>query len=483
MNRATIPPEEVKVLDVNSSYLGVKSLTLMENAGAAVAKHVIDNHGPDKRVAVICGKGNNGGDGLVAARHLSQRMPVTVFLVEREDAIGSRITLVNLDRVRPIAHPASAFDPRQHDVVVDAMLGIGARGKPREPYASMIRKLNRSRRPVVSVDVPSGWPSDLAVKPESTVTFHAPKTGMTRKKVGRIVVVDIGIPPDAERFCGPGDFTLLPLRRRNAHKGEGGRVLVIGGGPYAGAPAFTGMAAMRSGVDLAFVATPEPAAIPVAVYSPNIIVRPLAGDILCDRHVAELHAFAKGMDVVAIGPGLGRAPETLSAVQKFVSKCPKPLVIDADAIAAVGARPQVLRGRKGVITPHLEEFRRLTGKAITTEDLDKRADRVEEAASRLKMTVLLKGAVDIISDGSTVKFNRTGNTALTVGGTGDVLTGIVAGMIAQGANPFAAARIGAFSMGLAGDLAFSEKDFGMLATDVIEKVPIVLRRFSASADI
>ncbi len=483
MNRATISPEEAKVIDVNSSYLGVKTITLMENAGAAVAKHVLENYDHKKRVAVICGKGNNGGDGFVAARYLGQRMAVAVFLAEREEAIESRIALVNLDKVRSVAHNASAFDSRQHDLVVDAMLGIGTRGRPREPYASMIRKLNRSRRPVVSVDVPSGWPSDLAVKPESTITFHAQKTGMTMKRSGRIVVADIGIPPDAATYCGPGDFTLLPQRRRNAHKGEAGRVLVIGGGPYTGAPAFTGMAAMRSGVDLAFVATPEPAAIPVAVYSPNIIVKPLKGDILCDGHVNELLAFAKGVDVVAIGPGLGRAPETLSAVQKFVSKCTRPLVIDADAIAAVGAKPHVLKGRKGVITPHLDEFRRLTGKTLTTEDLDRRGDRVEEAAAKLKMTILLKGAVDVISDGSAVKLNRTGNTALTVGGTGDVLTGIVAGMIAQGAAPFAAARIGAFCMGLAGDLAFSEKDFGMLATDVIEKVPIVLRRFSVSADI
>ena len=475
--RSAIPPEEVKVLDLNARHLGVRTIELMENAGAAVAKHVLDAYPAADSVGVLCGRGNNGGDGFVAARYLSNSRHVTVFTLEEPSESMSDLTMENFSKVRGLSRSVVAFSAKEHDVVVDAMLGIGLRGKPREPYAKTIRNLNRSRKRVVSVDVPSGWPSDLSVKADATVTFHAPKKGMNRKNSGRIVVADIGIPDEAEKYCGPGDFSLLPARKPNARKGDAGRVLVIGGGPYTGAPAFTGMAAMRAGADLAFVATPEPAALPVAVYSPSLIVRSLEGERLSEDHITELLAFSRSADVVAIGPGLGSAPETIRGVQRFIQRCMKPMVIDADAIHACGAQPQILRKKSAVITPHAGEFRRLTGKALGTDDPMKRGERVKEGAAKLRATILLKGQVDVISDGSYIKLNRTGNNALAVGGTGDVLTGLVASLIAQGAQPFHAARIGAFAMGLAGDLAFEEKSYGLVATDVIEKIPIVLRRY------
>lgn len=477
VSKEAIPPEEVKVLDINSRHLGVRTLTLMENAGAAVARHLADRYPSGTKVAILCGRGNNGGDGFVAARHLGTTSPVEVFLVEPDAPVATSIAAANLERVQPMVRRIEAFDTKHHDLVVDAMLGVGLRGKPREPYASVIKKINRRRKPVVSVDVPSGWPSELRVRPQETVTFHAPKKGMNKKNSGRIVVADIGIPADAERYCGPGDFSLLPRRRPDAHKGDAGRVLVIGGGPYTGAPAFTGMAAMRSGVDLVFVATPEPAALPVAVHSPDLIVKSLDGDILLERHVPELLKSTKDIDVVAIGPGLGSASETIDAIQRFVQGCTKPMVIDADAIGACGQKPQVLRKKKVVITPHASEFAKLNGKPLGTDDPDRRGEKVRSAAAKLKATLLLKGPVDVISDGSTVKLNRTGNNALAVGGTGDVLTGLVAGMVAQGAEGFHAARIGAFAMGLAGDLAFEERSYGLVASDVIEKIPVVIRRY------
>jgi hydroxyethylthiazole kinase-like uncharacterized protein yjeF len=477
VERSPISPEEVKVLDINSRHLGVTTITLMENAGAAVARYVMDSYPATARVAVLCGRGNNGGDGFVAARHMVEKMPVSVFSLGPDGGASSDIALMNLRRVAAFAKDVKSFDLKEFDLVVDAMLGVGLKGKPREPIAGLIRTLNRSKKPVVSVDVPSGWPSDLRVRPKATITFHAAKAGMNRKNSGKIVVADIGIPEEAQIYCGPGDFSLLPARKPDAHKGDAGRVLVIGGGPYTGAPAFTGMAAMRSGVDLVFVATPEPAALPVAVYSPNLIVRTLEGDVLSEAHVTELLAMSKEVDVVAIGPGLGSAPETVRGVQKFVQRCTKPMVIDADAISACGSKPQILRNKQGVITPHVNEFKKLTGKALGTDDPVKRGEKVREAAVKIRASILLKGAVDVISDGGMVKLNRTGNNALAVGGTGDVLTGLVAGMVAQGAKPFHAARIGAFAMGLAGDLAFEEKSYGLLASDVIDKIPIVLRRY------
>ena len=477
MARQAIPPEEIRVLDINASYLGVRTIELMEHAGEAVAKTILDSHRPGSNVAFICGKGNNGGDGFVAARHLKTTMRPEVFLVEPESEITSDVSKVNLERVRNLVNPFEYFAPASHDVIVDAMLGVGLQGRPRQPYPKYIGITNKSTKPVVSVDVPSGWPSELQVHPDMTVTFHAPKVGMNEKNSGRIVVADIGIPVDAERFCGPGEFSLLPRRRKDSHKGDAGRVLWIVGGPYTGAPAFTGIAAMRSGVDLAFVATPESAATAVAIYSPNIIVKPLAGEVLVPGHVPDLLALSKEVDCVAIGPGLGAAPETTEAVESLIARIDKPMVIDADAIAVCGRRPKILKGRSGVITPHAGEFKKLTGKALPKEDLETRSRMVKDAAAKLKMTVLQKGPIDVISDGRFLKLNRTGNDAMTVGGTGDVLTGIVSGLIAQKATPFAAARIGAFTAGVAGDLAFDEKSYGLLATDVIEKVPFVLRRY------
>ena len=475
--RSAIPPEEVKVLDINARHLGVRTVTLMENAGMAVAKHVLEAHPAAARVAVLCGRGNNGGDGFVAARHLAASREVAVFTLQEPTDAMSDLAMVNFGHVRGISRGIEFFDAKEHDVIVDAMLGVGLVGRPREPYARTIRSLNKSRKPVVSVDVPSGWPSDLRVRANATVTFHAPKKGMDRKDSGRTVIADIGIPEDAERYCGPGDFSLLPRRKPDAKKGDAGRVLVIGGGPYTGAPAFAGMATMRAGADLVFVATPEPAALPVAVHSPSLIVRSLEGERLSEDHVTELLSFSRGVDVVAIGPGLGSAPETIRGVQRFVQRCTKPMVIDADAIGACGAKPEMLRKKSAVITPHAGEFRKLTGKALGSDDPVKRGERVKEGAAKLRATVLLKGPVDVISDGTYLKLNRTGNNALAVGGTGDVLTGLVASLMAQGAQPFHAARMGAFAMGLAGDLAFEEKSYGLVATDVIEKIPIVLRRY------
>ncbi|UCE80807.1 MAG: NAD(P)H-hydrate dehydratase [Methanobacteriota archaeon] len=477
MVRSSIPPEEVKVLDINARHLGIRTVTLMENAGAAVAKNVLEGYPRAASVAVLCGRGNNGGDGFVAARHLSRDREVTVFPLEEPSDSMTDLAKVNYDKVRGFAKGIDAFIAREYDVTVDAMLGVGLVGKPRGPYAKTIKDLNRSRKPVVSVDVPSGWPSDLRVRADVTVTFHAPKKGMNRKNSGRMIVADIGIPEEAETHCGPGDFSLLPRRKPNARKGDAGKVLVIGGGPYTGAPAFTGMAAMRGGADLVFVATPESAALPVAVYSPNLIVRPLEGEMLLRDHVSELLSLSRGADVVAIGPGLGSAPETIAGIGLFIQRCAKPMVIDADAIRACGSRPQILRKKSTVITPHASEFKKLTGKALGTDDPVKRGDTVKEGAAKLQSTILLKGPVDVISDGSYVKLNETGNNALAVGGTGDVLTGLVASLIAQGAKPFHAARMGAFAMGLAGDLSFEEKSYGLLATDVIEKIPIVLRRY------
>lgn len=477
MARKPLELEEVRILDMNSTYLGVHTLRLMENAGSAVAQSLMKEFKKAARVAVICGRGNNGGDGFVAARILaSQGMQVGVFLAEPEAQISTEIAKVNFQKVRQMARPLAEFKPAEWDAIVDALLGVGIKGKVREPYGSAIKKINQSRKPILSIDVPSGWPGQPVVKPTVTVTLHAPKVGMAPSSCGKIVVADIGIPEEAEKYIGPGEFLHYPRPEQDSHKGDNGRVLVIGGGPFTGAPALSGMAAMCTGADLAHIAVPAPAAIPVACYSPNIIVHPLSCDVLVSQDASAIKELAKKVDAIIIGPGLGDDKRVESAVAEVIKAIQGPMVIDADALITVKKDPKIIKNRKVVLTPHKGEFEKLTGTRLS-QDIDTRSDQVMRAAKKLGVTLLVKGPIDVISDGARVGLNRTGNEAMTVGGTGDVLTGIVGCLLSKGMDPFHAACLGAFINGAAGDLSFQEKGYGLLATDVVSRIPYVLRRF------
>jgi len=470
-------PEELKILDINASYLGVPAIKLMENAGIALAKHLRKEFKSASRVAVLAGRGNNGGDGFVAARYLTaEGIHVDIYLVDPEKGITSEIAKLNYQKVKELSLPIEEFRPKDYDVIIDAMLGVGLDGKAREPYSSVIKKINQSKTPILSVDVPSGWPKAPAIRPKVTITFHAPKDGMNKNNGGKIIVADIGIPEDAERYVGPGDFIYFPKPKSGSHKGANGRVLVIGGGPFTGAPALSGMGAMYTGADLAHIAVPAPAAIPVACYSPNIIVHPLSDKVISEEDLPEIRKLLKKVDSVIIGPGLGDESGVINAVHKILAECKLPTVIDAEALLAVKKSPKLVKGKMTVLTPHRGEFARLVGLKVS-EDIGKRSDQVLGAAKKLGVTLLVKGPVDIISDGKNIRLNRTGNEALTVGGTGDVLAGITGCLLAKGMNPYNSAMLAAFINGVAGDLAFQEKSYGLLATDVAAKIPYVLRRY------
>jgi NAD(P)H-hydrate epimerase len=466
---------EVTVLDVNSEYLGVQVETLMENAGYAAANVITKEQGKGKRIAVICGMGNNGGDGLVAAKYLRENNNVRVLLARPPQFIKRMAPRKNLGPVEDITKVYGGEDLSGYDLIVDAIYGIGIHGEIREPYYTLISKMNQSGVPIVSIDVPSGLGTNMAVKPMMTITLHDIKEGMTESNSGRIEVVDIGIPKDAERFAGPGEYVYYPIPKPDSHKGENGRVLVIGGGPYTGAPSLAAMGAYRIGVDLVQVATPEASFGTVSGYSPNFIVHRMPGTVFTESNLDQVLGLTGLVDAVLIGSGMGRDPRTQEATRDFVRECGKPMVIDADAFSALSEDPDLLKGKKGIVTPHTREFATLFGKALSS-DTGERAVRVKEAASRIQMTVLVKGMIDVISDGDRIKFNRTGNPGMTVGGTGDVLAGICVGLLSKGVEPFDAARIAAFTNGAAGDLAFNDQCYGLLATDVIENIPSVMCR-------
>jgi NAD(P)H-hydrate epimerase len=313
------------------------------------------------------------------------------------------------------------------------------------------------------------------VRPTLTVTFHDVKEGMTKENSGEIVIADIGIPPDAAKYVGPGEFVHYPIPSPDSHKGMNGRVLIVGGGPYTGAPALAGLGAYRIKVDLVSIATPSRSYLPIAGYSPNFIVHELSGNFLTDQDVPKVIELIKNAEAVLIGPGLGNAEETLRAIRTIVKGCDKPLVIDADAITAVSKDRTVLDGKSGVITPHAGEFVELSGGTLPA-DYEQRMRPAMELAEAIDFTILLKGRIDVIADSRRCKLNRTGNAGMSVGGTGDVLAGQVVGLLSRGIDPFNAARIAAYVNGAAGDLAYLTLGFSLLATDVIDRIPFVLKQ-------
>ncbi len=476
-----ISATEMRVLDRNAQHFGVSVLELMEHAGKAVADVALKHFAArGKNVLVVCGTGNNGGDGFVAARYLSKEARVSVHLARPSDQLGTKEAQANYERLREV-RAAVGLDRSeeamaQADLIIDALLGIGVEGALREPYAALIREMNASGKPILSVDIPSGLGTDLAVKPTATVALFDAKEGTTPENSGTIHVADIGIPPRVVRTIGPGEFLLYPKPKAESHKGQNGSLLIVAGGPFTGAPALVAMGALGMGADLVHIATPAIAAQVVASYSPNFIVHPLVGHRLLREDLEVILELAGKADALAIGPGLGDSPGALEAVRSIVKGVNLPMVLDADAIKAVGADATALVRKQAVVTPHSREFVSLTGKTLPV-DLEQRATMVREAAKALGVTILLKGHVDIVSDGTRTKFNYTGNPGMTVGGTGDVLCGAAGGLLSKGVVPFDAARMAAFSNGYAGDLAFKVKSYGLTAVDVADNLGRVLAEF------
>jgi NAD(P)H-hydrate epimerase len=319
---------------------------------------------------------------------------------------------------------------------------------------------------VISADVPTGFGTKDAIVPNITVTFHDMKDGMTEDNCGKIIIADIGIPKDAVHGVGIGDMLRYPIPKPDSHKGENGRLLVIGGGPYVGAPAMSAMAAQRAGVDIVRVAVPKRCFVPVASMTPTFVMHELPDDILREKDVKHLLEISKKVDAVLIGPGLGTDDDTKAAVREFVLRCEKPMVVDADGIAAISSM-SVFSGDV-IITPHSHEFEEFSGFALASCDL-------MGTASKRNVTMLVKGETDVIVCKDRKKVNYAGTPAMTVGGTGDVLSGIVAALLSKGMSKFDSACLGAFICGTAGEKAFKELSYGMNAEDVINMIPRVLK--------
>ncbi|MGQ9624495.1 MAG: NAD(P)H-hydrate dehydratase [Candidatus Bathycorpusculaceae bacterium] len=489
-----ISSRDMRALEVNAEYFGVSLLQLMENAGHTVAIEINSRFKPDKTVAIFCGLGGNGGDGFVVARHLSSfGFKVTVILAGRGKDISHKAALENWNALQSLKESVtihevsdSSLIPRvSAEIVVDALLGTGTKGRLKPPISSMVEKINSLEAFRVAVDVPTGIDSETgevlgnAVKAHLTITFHKPKKGLENAKeyAGEILVKSIGLPKEFENYAGPGDVQLVTKPRpRESHKGDFGRVLVIGGSEtFSGAPAMVALSALRSGVDLAYVAAPEKTAHAISAMSPDLITIKLWGDHLNPGNTSLLKTYVEKASAVVMGPGLGLHMETKEAVKaiiEIVEGAGKPLLLDADGLKAFAEFKRKLNV-SAVLTPHAGEYTALTGNKLP-EGLMEKVSKVQKTAAELGVTLLLKGPIDIVSNGKRFKLNFTGNPGMTVGGTGDILSGIVGAFLAQGADPFEAAVAGAFVNGAAGDFVFEERGCHMVATDLLGWIPKVL---------
>ncbi len=456
LETGVIDAGRMRAIEGNAVALGHPALLMMESAGRAVADAVLAR--APSRVLVLCGRGNNGGDGMVAARYLQHLDAVDVVHPDCGSTTPSAAAQLALLRHSSVAlHPVRCaadvdrlgrlFD--EADVVVDAMLGTGASDAVREPLATLVTRANASGVPVVAVDIPTP-----GIRASRVISFH-------RSKVEGADVVDIGIPLEAEVYTGPGDLVLVPARAPGAHKGAGGEVLVVGGGPYQGAPYIAAMGALRAGADIVRVASPA------YVPTPDLIYERLEGKAITNDHLETILGLVDRADVVVCGMGLGKESHD---VVLAVAEAAERAVFDADALA----RP-LPAAKETIYTPHAGEFARMTG-TESPADLIARGRCVKAAATA--GTILLKGPVDVVSDGARVRFNRTGAPAMTTGGTGDLLAGI-AGALFCSLPAFEAACIAAYANGRAGMRAAEERGNGMLATDMLDYIAEVLFRRSA----
>ncbi len=502
--------EQMAAIDRRAEQeFGVPTLLLMEGAGRGIATvALLMTSAQRPSVAVVSGKGNNGGDGLVAARLLrGSGWRATAVLLAREadltrdaaaNLLAARTAGVEVANLDSTSLPGLRAVLAGADLVIDALFGTGFRGPAVGLAARAIEAINACGKPILSVDVPSGVNSDTgavdgpAVRATATVTMGLPKIGLIHPPgaahAGRIWLADIGHP--RRLLDDPAVHTALvtsemvaeaiPRRRVDTHKGEAGRVLVVAGSVgRSGAAVLTAYGAQRSGAGLVTVAVPQ--AIYPIVGSAVIEGMPFpladAGGALAPEAADEVREMWASADVVAAGPGLSRAAGSAAVVRRLLSDCPVPLVLDADALNIVADDPDLITGRRSpvVLTPHPGEMARLLG-ARVDEIQRHRLEAARAAAERFGTVVVLKGARTVVADpGGEAFVVATGNPGMAAGGMGDVLTGVVAALLGGGVPPLAAGWAGAYLHGLAGDLATATRGpVGILAREVADQIPAAL---------
>ena len=493
--------------------LGIPGLQLMEAAGRGVAEHLrdelLDREVGGSDIAVICGRGNNGGDGFVCGRYLAEwGAEVSYFLLGetaqlKGDALTNYHRLRDKSAVTEILSEDDLPELSGFDVLVDAIFGTGFKGKIEGVAARVVQAVNDSGKPVVAVDIPSGVDADTgavegdAVSAELTVTFGCPKYGHYlfpgRNLTGILKIVDIGFPPQAIAEENIHSFVIsekyidatLPRRAPDAHKGSCGKVFILAGSKgMTGAAALAGNAAVRSGAGLVYVGCPESLNDILEIKLTEALTRPLPEvrkkRTLALRALGEVMKYLREIDALAVGPGVSQHFETQELVRRVLARRTIPTVLDADGLNVFAKDNTVLKENTAplVITPHVGELARIVGAPIE-EIIADRQTWAQKAAKMFNCVCVLKGAPTFVSDaGGKVCLNPTGNAGMASGGTGDVLTGIIVALLGQGLAPMDAACCGVYLHGMAGDLAADELgQISMAAGDMIETLPEVFVHF------
>lgn len=497
------------------SKLGIPGLILMENAGRAFVDVLAQRGVPlaGKQVIILCGKGNNGGDGYVIARHLLNRgcLVRVVLLCRRKDVQGDAKT--NLDilfkiaplwkstlKIAQVVSLSQLNRLQEPHIVIDAIFGTGFKGMATGISLFGIQWTNRKNSFVASVDICSGANASTgivggeAVRANLTVTMGLAKVGHYvgdgRDHSGEVVVADISIPKtvldsgdvDTYRVVGDDVRVSLPKRPLRAHKYSVGKIFVLAGSrKFTGAPFMCAQAAMRIGAGAVILGTPKSVQPALARRFTEVMIAPLdetsdgSLSLLAYEPIIERVGWA---DVVVVGPGLSRTPETQELIQKIISQIKKPVVLDADALFAVATNPKILMRRSSptILTPHTGELSAIIGQEVSNVEM-LRLDVARAAARRLRCLVSLKGSPTVTATpGGKVYLNSTGNPGMATIGSGDVLTGVIAGLLGQGMLPAEAAYSGVFVHGLSGDLAASKLgQRSVMALDILDRIPDALK--------
>lgn len=504
-----VTAEEMRNIDQQTiQNIGIPGIVLMENAGLGVVNAIDKKYAKSlSRVSIFVGKGNNGGDGLVVARHLvNMGYNVQTYVMAEANAFTGD-ALINLQIAKnmnlPLEFILSDEDLEKNkgkiassDLLVDSIFGTGLKGAVRGFAANVIDFLNSTGLPIVAIDLPSGLDANTGkidgacIKAVLTVTMALPKRGLLMfpgaNYVGELKVVDIGVPRKVIESQGIlvnlvqsyDAAKLLPERPRDAHKGTFGRVVILAGSVgFTGAAAMASEAALRVGAGLVSLGIPKSLNSIMGVKLTEAMTRPLPETenlTLAMSAKDEIMKMLENANVAALGPGLSRHPETVSLIQNLCKEVKIPKIIDADGLNALSDAPGILKelGQNTILTPHPGEMARLTANSTSQIQSD-RIGIAQDFAKENGVVLVLKGAPTVTADSQgNVFINTTGNPGLASGGTGDVLTGAIAGFLAQGLSVIDAAVLGVYIHGLAGDLAaMKHGEAGILARDVIKRLP------------
>lgn len=503
---------QMKSIDKRAiTQYAIPGIVLMENAGRGVVK-VIESHldlSRNPKVTIVCGTGNNGGDGMVVCRHLlaAGGLPECFLLGKKGKVEGDakiNLEILEASGFRVIELQNSILREftehlQQSSLVVDAIFGTGFKGKLEGFAARVVERINSSALPVVSIDCPSGLNSDsgriegLCVNAKVTVTMCLPKIGLLfypgRKSVGELWVADIGVPDKiieeeaiSTRVVESYEV-VLPKRDPAGYKTTFGWVAVISGSPgMTGAGAMVSSASLRCGAGMVTLCLPESLNLPLEAKLTEVMTHPLPETevkTLSMNALAAMEPVLRKADVLAVGPGLSTHSETKKLICSLIEGVDLPMVIDADALNAMTGRTELLKERKAptIITPHPGEMARLTGLKVS-EIIESKPRVASQFANENKVVMVLKGPPTVVAspDGQ-IFINPTGNSGLATAGSGDVLTGMIAGMLAQGLDPVEAAMTGVYLHGSAGDImADRYTEYGLMATDILEAIPIAIKR-------